>query len=337
MSKRIFKTVILLVSITIGLSAFFGYQQASASGTSASSQTIVLKAGVVIDPTHPYSLGIIKFGDIVSQKTNGKIKVQLYHSSQLGNERDLVEGLSMGSVDIAAVSSAPVSSFVPKIAVFDLPYLFGSREQAYKVMDGPIGAQFFKELAAKKIVGLGWFENGFREITNSKRPINKPEDLKGLKIRVMESPVSIATFNAVGANATPMAWGEVFTALQQRTIDGQENPLPVIYTQRLYEVQKYLSLTDHFYSPALFLMSQATFSRLSAEEQRIVLDAAKEATAYEREVSKRQAEDFLDKCKEEGMIVNEVDKSAFAKAMEPVYARFEGQFGELVEAIRNTK
>lgn len=299
---------------------------------------ITLKAGIVIDQNHPYYFGIDKFREIVKEKTNGRIDVQIYHSSQLGSERDLIEGLGMGSVDLAAVSSAPVSSFVPKIAVFDLPYLFASREQAYKVMDGPIGQQFFEDLKNNKIVGLAYFENGFRNITNSKRPIEKPEDLKGIKIRVMESPVPIATFNAVGANATPMAWGEVFTALQQGTIDGQENPLPVIYTQKLFEVQEYLSLTEHFYAPALFLMSESTYSKLSAEEQKIVMEAAKEAAEYERQVSIQQANDFVSKCEEEGMKVNTVDKEPFIKAMKPVYEKFEAEFGkDLIETILNTK
>jgi len=301
-------------------------------------ETITLKAGITINQDHPYYFGIERFGEIVNEKTDGRITVEIYHSGQLGGERDLIEGLRMGSVDMAAVSSAPVSSFVPKIAVFDLPYLFTSREMAYKVMDGPVGEMFFEELAAQKIKGLGWFENGFRDITNNKRPIYTPEDLKGIKIRVMESPVPIATFNVAGANPTPMAWGEVFTALQQGTIDAQENPLPVIYTQKLYEVQKYLSLTDHFYAPALFIMSGDLFNSLSAEDQALFMEAAAEATAYEREVSLQQAEDYVDLCIEEGMEVNEVDKSLFVEAMAPVYEQFEKELGkDLIDEIMNTK
>jgi tripartite ATP-independent transporter DctP family solute receptor len=304
----------------------------------AAAQTITMKAGIVIDANHPYYHGIAKFNEIVGQKTNGKIRVEIFHSGQLGSERDLIEGLSIGTVDLAAVSSAPASGFVPKIAVFDLPYLFATREQAYKVMDGPIGRQFFKDLEGKSIIGLAYFENGFRNITNSKRPINVPADMKGIKIRVMESPVPIATFNTIGANATPMAWGEVYTALMQKTIDAQENPMPVIYNQKLYEVQKYLSLTEHFYAPALFLMSKATYAKLSPEQQKIVWDAAKEAATYEREVSKKQADEYVAKCKEKGMIANEVNKKVWQDAMFPVYAKFEEKLGkDLIEAIRNTK
>ncbi len=329
--------VVLLVVAIVGCGG--GATTDSDTGADSQKETaIVLKAGVVINETHPYSQGIMKFGELIAEMTDGQITVDLYTSGQLGNERDLIEGLTMGSVDMAAVSSAPVSSFVPKIAVFDLPYLFTSREQAYNVMDGPIGEQFFDDLAAQNITGLGWFENGYRQITNSKRPIEKPEDLQGIKIRVMESPVPIATFNEVGANATPMAWGEVFTALQQKTIDAQENPLPVIYSQKLYEVQEYLSLTEHFYAPALFLMSSHTFNTLTPEQQDLVMEAAAEATLFEREISKQQSEDFIQLCIDEGMKVNEVDKALFVEAMKPVYAQFEEELGkDLIDAIRNTK
>lgn len=335
--------VALCLIMVFGLVACGGEKAATTTTTAtatapAAAETITLKAGDVIDENHPYSLAIKKFGEIVSEKTSGRIQVQLFHSSQLGNERDLIEGLKMGSVDMAAVSSAPVSGFVPKIAVFDLPYIFTSREHAYKVMDGPIGEQFFKDLAAQKIIGLGWFENGFRNITNSKLPINTPEDLKGLKIRVMESPVPIGTFNLLGANATPMAWGEVFTALQQGTIDAQENPMSVVYLQKLYEVQKYLSMTEHFYAPALFLMSDATFSKFSVDDQKIIMEAAAEATAYEREQAQQQAEAYVSKCEEEGMIVNYPDKNIFIEATKPIYAQFEAQLGkDLIDSIINTK
>ena len=336
----IFLMVLVLVfSLTAcGKTAPAESTEGDAPAEDAAIETITLKAGIAINQEHPYYLGIEKFAEIISEKTDGRITVNIYHSGQLGGERDLIEGLRMGSVDMTVVSSAPVSSFVPKIAVFDLPYLFTSREMAYKVMDGPVGEGFFADLAEQQIKGLGWFENGFRDITNNKHPIYTPEDLKGIKIRVMESPVPIATFNVAGANPTPMAWGEVFTALQQGTIDAQENPLPIIYTQKLYEAQKYLSLTDHFYSPALFLMSKDMFDKLSADDQALFLEAAAEATAYEREVSLQQAEEYIGLCIEEGMEVNEVDKELFVKAMAPVYEQFEEELGkDLIDEIMNTK
>jgi tripartite ATP-independent transporter DctP family solute receptor len=302
--------------------------------SSAWAQNIVLKAAHVVDDNHPYHHGLVKLGELLSERTGGRISVQVYHSGQLGNERDLIEGMGMGTVDIASTSSAPASGFVPEFTVFDLPYIFTSREHAYKVMDGDIGTELFEKLAAQGVLGLGYFENGFREITNSVRPIVKPEDLKNLKIRVMESPAPIATFRALGANPTPMAWGEVFTSLQQKTIDAQENPLPVIYGQRIYEVQEYLSMTDHFYAPSLLMMSQATFDSFDEADQAVILQAAKEAVAYQREVSQKQAAEFLELLKEKGMKVNEdVDKEAFIAATAPVYADFEAEFGEIIKRV----
>ncbi len=313
-----------------------GSQAASTAPPSKPAEKIILKAGNVIDVEHPYSQAILKFGEIVAEKTEGRIEVQLFHSSQLGNETDLIEGLKMGSVELCAISSAPAANFVPNIAVFDMPYLFKSRQQAYNVMDGELGVFFFGELLKEGVRGLGWWENGFRNVTNSKRPITKPEDLQGIKIRVMENPIPIATFNACGANATAMAWGEVFTALQQKTIDAQENPLSVIYLQRLYEVQKYLSLTEHFYAPALFLMSDQIYQKLSPEDQKIISEAAAEATAFERKVAEQQASDFVQKCKDSGMEVNTVEKEPFMKAMSVVYAQYEDQFGEMIRKIQAT-
>ncbi|MDR1044670.1 MAG: TRAP transporter substrate-binding protein [Candidatus Adiutrix sp.] len=299
---------------------------------------IVLKAGHVVDDNHPYHHGLQKMSDILSQKTDGRISIQIYHSSQLGNERDLIEGMGMGTVDMAGTSSAPASGFVPGFTVFDLPYIFTSREHAYKVMDGDVGRELLDQLAEKDVIGLGYFENGFREITNSVRPIVKPEDLRNIKIRVMESPAPIATFRALGANPTPMAWGEVFTAMQQKTIDAQENPLPVIFGQRVYEVQKYLSMTDHFYAPALLLISRHTLESFSEADQKVIREAAAEAVTYERLVSKQQADDYLQQLKEKGLEVNEnVDKAAFIEATKPVYAEFEKEFGQLIKRIRETQ
>lgn len=312
-------------------------EQPTQPAATTSTEKIILKAGDVIDPNHPYSLGIVKFGEILKEKTNGRIEVQLFHSGQLGNERDLIEGVQMGSVEICAISSAPAAGIVPNIAVFDMPYLFESREQAYKVMDSQIGDDFFAQLKEQNVLGLGYWENGFRNITNSKRPINTPEDLVGLKIRVMENPVPIETFNTLGANATAMAWGEVFTALQQGTIDAQENPMSVIYLQRLFEVQKYLSMTEHFYAPALFLMSQQAYDKLSAEDQGFVMEAAAEATKFERQEAQRQAEAYVAKCEEEGMIINYVDKQLFVDVTAPVYDKFADQFGDLIDKIKATK
>ena len=298
---------------------------------------IVLKAGHCVDENHPYHHGLLKLSELLQERTNGKISIHVYHSSQLGPDRSLIEGMQMGMVDMAATSSAPVTGFLPEMTVYDLPFLFTTREHAYKVMDGPIGQDMLDKLKPKGVIALGYYENGFRQMTNNVRPINKPEDLKNIKIRVMESKAPIATFRALGANPTPMAWGEVFTALQQNTIDAQENPLTVIYGQRVYEVQKYLSMTNHFYSPAVLMISKITLDRLSPEEQKIMLECAAESITYQRQVSEQQDRDFLDLLKKTGIEVTEnIDYAPFIEATKPVYNEFK-QYADLIKRIQDAK
>jgi tripartite ATP-independent periplasmic transporter solute receptor, DctP family len=196
---------------------------------------VVLKAGHAVDPSHPYHRGLVEFARLIENRTNGKYRIDLYPSAQLGNERDMIEGLQLGTLDLVVTSTGPVSNFVPRMGVVDLPYLFKNRQHAYTVLDGPIGESLLEGFKGNGIVGLAFWENGFRCLTNSRRPIKTPEDVKGLKIRTMEN---IATFKCLGASPTPMAWSEVFTSLQQGVLDGQENPISIIYHQRIYEVQK---------------------------------------------------------------------------------------------------
>src|SRR5512139_288861 len=243
---------------------------------------VILKLGHAVAPEHPYHLGAVRYSDLVAKKSGNKIKIDVYPSTQLGNERDMVEGLQLGTIDLVVTSTGPLGGFVPRMSVVDLPFLFRDREHAYKVLDGPIGRELLDAFSAKGIKGLAFWENGFRQITNSVRPIQKPEDLKGIKIRTMENKVHLSAFRAFGASPTPMAWSEVYTALQQKTIDAQENPIAIIYFQKIYEVQKYLALTDHFYSPTPLLMSLKAFHSLPTSIQRIMLDTATECATYER-------------------------------------------------------
>jgi tripartite ATP-independent transporter DctP family solute receptor len=319
---------------------FSGCQKniSKSGGANGGSQTLTLKAGHSVAETHPYHLGLVKFAELVSQKTNGQVKIDIYANSQLGNERDMIEGLQIGTIDLVVSSTGPVSNFVPQMGVVDLPFLFRDRDHAYKVLDGPIGQDLLSKFQAKNIVGLAFWENGFRHLTNSKRPVTTPNDVKGLKIRTMENQVHQETFRVLGADPTPMAWSEVFTALQQGTIDGQENPIPIIYNQKIYEAQKYLSLTGHFYSPSLLLMSNAAFQKLTPEQQKAFQEAALEAAAYEREQIKQQENEQVDKLKAAGMEVTEADRAAFQQATQSVYQKFESQFGkELIQKILDTQ
>ncbi len=300
---------------------------------------VVLKAGHVLAPVHPYHIGMEKFAELVAAKTNGEVKVEVFHSSQLGNERELVEALQMGTTDVCLISTAPMAGFSKDFLVYDLPYLFTSPEQAYAILDGPIGQATLKGIEKVDLIGLGFWENGFRNITNSKLEIKTPEDLKGLKIRTMENKIHMATFRALGADPTPIASGEVFTALQQQTVDGQENPLTGIFTSKYYEVQKYLSLTEHFYSPAPLLIGLEAWNKLSPEQQTAVQAAADEAKAFQRDLNQKEVAQAQKELAARGMTVTTVDKAVWKAAMAPIYKEFEAEIGadRLKEVLDATK
>lgn len=318
------------------LSLFLG---AAVTHPAASQEKAVhLKLGHAVAPVHPYHLGAVKFAELAAQRTGNRVKIDVHPATQLGNERDMVEGLQLGTIDLVVTSTGPVGGFVPKMFVVDLPFLFRDREHAYKVLDGPIGQDLLGALSAKGIQGLAFWENGFRQITNNLRPIEKPEDLKGIKIRTMENKVHLAAFRAFGASPTPMAWSEVYTALQQKTIDGQENPIAIIHDHKLQEVQKYLALTGHFYSPSLLLISAKTFHRLPKDVQKVMAAAAVECAAYERNLLRDSEAKQLAELKAKGMQVTTPAKKPFQTAAASVYKEFEGQFGkEMVARIINTK
>jgi len=288
---------------------------------------------------HAYTISMDRYAKLVAERTRGRVTIKVHHTRQLGEERQVVEGLQLGTIHLTVVSTGPLGGFVPEMNVVDLPFLFRDAEHAYKVLDGEIGQGLLKKFDAVGIKGLAYWENGFRQITTSKKPVQQPGDMKGLKIRVMENKIHQAAFRQVGADATPMAWGEVFTSLQQGLLDAQENPTPIVWAFKLYEVQKYLSLTNHVYSPAPVLMSKATWDRLPADLQKILLDTATEVTKFQRDLLQEQDRKFLGELKAKGMVVNEnPDRAAFRKAMEPVFDQFQGQFGkDFVQRIVNTR
>lgn len=289
---------------------------------------ISMRIAHTLAPDSHYNLGLEQFGKILAEKSGGKIKVELFHSSQLGSERDAIEGVSMGTLESTLVSTAPLANFSKKFMVFDLPFIIQDRQTAFAAMDGPMGKAMMDSLTSKGIVGLGFWENGFRMITNSKVPINSPKDLAGLKIRLMENPVHMETFKVLGAQPLPMAFGELFTALQQKTVDGQENPLVIISTSKFYEVQKYLALTGHFYAPAAFLVSKSFYDKLGPELQKALTDAEKEARTWERNYCINLEKDLVDQLKSKGMEITTPDKKAMQDATKSVYDKFKTEIGE---------
>jgi tripartite ATP-independent transporter DctP family solute receptor len=298
---------------------------------------VTLKLGHIADPQNPYAQGAQKFADLVAEKSGGTIKVEVYPSSQLGNQRDLVEGLTLGTLDLTMTSTAVLGNFHPQVAVFDLPFIFRDREHAFKALD-TVGMEIAKDLEEKGMKVLAYYENGVRNMTNNIRPIRVPEDMKGLKIRVMEQPIYIAMMKALGANPTPMAFGELFTALQKGVVDGQENPAAHIYTKRFFEVQKYISLTEHTYSAEPLVVSMITWNKLTPEQQTIIQEAAEEACDWQRQLAIDLENGYWDKIRESGKseIITDVDKEAFREATAPVWKDFEDQVGkENIEAIVN--
>ena len=274
----------------------------------------------------------------VEEKSGGRIKVEVYPNGQLGGDRQTIEALNLGTVEMCIPGGTVLSGFVEDFMVLDLPFLFKSKEEAFRTFDGPVGDELNKKLEAIGIVNLGYGENGYRHVTNNRGPVTSPADLKGLKIRTMENPIHMAAFKAFGANPTPISFNELFTALQQKTVDAQENPIPIIYTSKLYEVQKYLSLTGHVYTQCPYLISKSFFDSLPEDLQEVVRQAAKDTVTVQREMCATQEAEYIDSLKEKGMAINELtdqQKQSFVDAAKPVYDDYVKQYGsELLDEIR---
>jgi tripartite ATP-independent transporter DctP family solute receptor len=288
----------------------------------------VIKLGHIAEVSHPYAQGADYFAKLVAEKSKGEMEVQVFPSSQLGSQKDMTEGLIYGTIDMVLTGTADLGQFQPKMSLFDLPFLFKDRAHAYKALDS-VGMELGKELEPRGLKLLGYMENGIRHLTNNVRPVKTPADMKGLKIRVMSNKIYIETIKGLGASPTPMAFGELYSAMQQGTVDGQENPSAHIYTKRFFEVQKYASLTAHAYAPEPVLISMITWGRLSDAEKAIIEEAAKEAIAWQRDLSTKQDNEYWDKIKATGkMEVIEVDRKPFMEATQPVWKEFAGTVGQ---------
>lgn len=304
----------------------------------ASAIAMDIKLAHVVNENDAFHVCALKFKELVEAGSNGELTVTIYPNAKLGDERNLLESMKMGVVDSAIITGGPVINFMPKFGVFDLPFLFSTPEQAYKVLDGEIGRGMLKDMEAIGWKGLAYGERGFRNLTNSKKLVNVPEDMKGLKIRLMQNPVYVDSFKALGANAVPMAWTEALTALQQGTIDGQENPLNVIVSFNLFESQKYLALTRHAYAPNVIMMSMITWKKLSEEHQKLVQESAQAAAEHNRAYDNEKEAEWLQLLKDKGMEVTEPDLSIFREAAAPVYEKYQEEFGkDLIDAILAVK
>ncbi len=294
-----------------------------------------LRLAHVVNEQDAYQIAATKFQELVSERSDGAITVEIFPNATLGDERTLLEGMQIGTVDMGIITNGPVANFVEDMAVFELPFLFKTPEAAYGVLDGEIGQELLDRLSEVNLKGLAYAERGFRNLTNSRHPVRTPADLDGLRVRVMENPVYIDTFRALGADATPMAWTEALTAMQQGTIDGQENPVGVVYSFKLNETQTNMTMTRHTYAPAVFVMGMPAWGKLSGDAQEIVLQAAKDASAYERKMNAEAEASQLAELKASGMnVIEDADLSPFSAALEPVYEKYGQKFGDYLPRIQ---
>lgn len=284
----------------------------------AQAQAVKLTLGHGAAPGNPRHEAAVKFADVLKAKTSGRIEVQVAHSAQLGDDAAMVTALRTGALDMSANSQGAVSAAVPEYAAYGMPFLFSSAAQAFKLLDGPLGKELADRSADKGMIVLGYWDNGIRQITNSKRPITKVEDVKGLKLRVPPDATLVDIAQSLGADPQQIKFSELYVALQQGVVDGQENPLANIHASKLYEVQKYLALTNHQFQMTPFLMSKRTWDRLSEADRKSVQEAAAEATALQRKLSQEADDKLLADLKGKGVQVTTVDKAAFARATEKV-------------------
>lgn len=279
----------------------------------------------------PIVMGMDRFAELVEKKSGGKLKVQVYPGGALGSDQANVSALQGGTLEMAAMNSGIFASLEKEFAIYDFPFLFGTPKEADYVVDGPFGQNLHKKLEAKGLVGLGYYELGFRELTNSKRPIRKVEDIAGLKLRVIPNPINVDWVKALGANPTPLPFPELYAALEQKAVDGQENPVATIKGAKLYEVQKYLTLTNHQYNPQSIVVSKKFWDTLSPADQKVLREAAQESVGYERTQSRAALQSGLADLRKDGMEIDELPPAEIAKLrdkMKPVIARHSVTVGE---------
>lgn len=342
MVKRTALLLVVVMLLSVFAAGCGGQKQApapSAEKKDDAQKTYTIKLAYVVAETQSTHIAARDvFKKYVEEKSDGRIKVELYPNGQLGGDRQAIEAVQLGTIQMTIPAAAVLSGFEPKFQVFDLPFLFKSKDAAYKALDGELGKKLSDMLIPLGLKNLVYGENGYRHTSNNKGPITKPEDLKGLKIRTMENPVHMATFKALGANPTPISFGELYTALQQKTVDAQENPIPLVFTSKFFEVQKYYSLTGHVYAATVVLINNDFFNSLPQDLQNIIIEGAEKYKDEQRKLSDQQDKEMLDGLSKAGMQINELtpeQKQAFIEATLPVYDQFKDELGaDLIELAK---
>ena len=329
MRSRFFAVFLVLA---VALSAFAGGGQASSGGAASATQeaTLTLKIGSSAPANDPRSISIMEFARDIENKTGGKLKGQYYHSGQLGSDAALIEALALdsGTVDMIISDTGNYATFVPKMGISALPFLFSDFETAWKFMDSEIVDEVERELLQHNIRVLAHYDNGFRCVTTGSRVIKTPADMRNMLIRVPENPVYMATMRALGANPQPLAFAELYMALRQGTFDAQENPIPVIYNNKLFEVQKHISITNHTYAGMAVSISEKIWKQLSASQQQLIVDAVKVSEKSNRELNKKMTEDFISLLETEGgMIITQPEHNLFVEATKNVKNEFASTYG----------
>ena len=328
MKKRM--TMILGLVLALGMAILPVMAQAAAP--------TVIKLATVQNEEHPYAVMSYMIKEEVEKRTNGAVVIELYHNGALGDERGILEGMQFNTIGMGITTTGSAGNFLPDITVFEMPFLFGSEEEARKAINGPVGQEILGKFDNIGLKGIAFAEHGFRNLTNSKRPVKTVDDINGLKIRVMENELAIDAFKALGANATPMAWGECLTALQQKTIDGQENPLITISTFKLQDSQKYLTLTRHTYSAGVVLMSMQLYNSLPEDVQNIIKEVVAESVVMEYAMLDTQQAEHLQILKDAGMeVVEDPDLESFKAKLTGVIEKYGARFSDYLAAIEAGK
>lgn len=307
--------------------------------TSMAGQTWKLAHVAVAEADNPYQATSLKFKELVEKGTEGRVKINIFPQRQLGNDREILEGVQAGLIDVSASTLGPVAAFEPSVALMELPFLYKNTEHLDSVLDGPIGSKILTKLESSGFKGVGFFDDGINNITNSKHPIHSAADFKGLQMRTIESPVRIATSKALGASPIPVPYSELYTALQTGVVDGQSNPNWVISARSLWEVQEFVSITQHIWGGAILLINENKFSKLSEEDQKVVMEAGLAACKFGRDLGRSSEEKHLETAIEKGMIADRTpDIASMQKATDVVYKEIyqkHPEWTETIKAIRN--
>ena len=339
---KLFLTIATIVSLFVLTACGGGAKEGSNNKGSVGQdgEPITIKVGHISPDGQAYAIGFEEYAKAVEEATDGQVKFEIFGNGALGGERELLEGVQLGTLDMSLITTGVVTNFAPQVAVIEFPFLFRDLDHAYKTLDGEIGQELLDGMSEANIKGIAFWENGQRHLANSKKPVKTPEDLKGLKMRAIESELLLDTFSALGTNATPMAFPEVYSGLQQGTIDGSDFSYGVYYTTNVYEQSKHFSEVGLYYSSATLVMNEELYQSLPEDVQKVMVDLGKEFAGKQRQISQDLESGYQELLIEQGVEIvpeSEIDLKAFRDAVQPVYDKHASKYGDLVERIESVQ